>query len=371
MMTRKPNTRLAVLVLAAVCLQSCGSKESDSGSQLISDYSGHGSFQPLYGVGAVVEATVAGHLGPRAELNDFGAVNYPGRPEDADLWTTPFGLPVLLLNEIDVIQHVDGSKRAERVSDQVAEASLRGSSIEVSAPVGVYTEGERYQFWLKPWEDTGFMTYLAFDSAGVLVEGLGMPDPVESFERLGKFTNTSRTESLADLAREFNESSESGLQGPIMDEIFGPAPSGPVRNESYYPSFADELSNSVTSQVEVEVFVVGADPRLMYGVRGSSLLGWSATNDDGEASVRGWVPFGEELALVSLVTLDDARAAAAGTPVVGTPTFVVDKPTQTGDEVLRVLYQLEPGGKATVESGLTLQELDMQRRSSFGLAPEG
>ena len=188
---------------------------------------GERALEPLVGVGAVVEATVVGHLGPIAELNGFGGVDYPGRSEDAAAWTTPDGLPVLVLDDLAIVEVVGGSGAADAAAQRLQDAVAAGEGIEVLAPLGVFAAGERYQLWISGWnqptDTVTFLTYLAFDGAGQPVPGLDLPGLDTATEALVAHTGDTVVASLAALAREFNAAFDGAPQGPLMDALFGPA----------------------------------------------------------------------------------------------------------------------------------------------------
>lgn len=186
------------------------------------DSDGLGPLGSLDGVGVVIEATVVEHRGSRATLSAFGGVDYEGRSENADDWTTPDGLPVIVLDDAVVVRAVGGSDAADALAADAEAQVAAGTAIEVLAPVGVYELGERYQLWLRPSRNFGFMAYLAFDDDGEPVEGLGAPGLDEAIAALTEHTGESVLDSLAALAREMNVRRSGGLQGPLMDFVFGP-----------------------------------------------------------------------------------------------------------------------------------------------------
>lgn len=191
------------------------------------DEGGEPAFDPLLlGIGAVVEATVVGHLGPIAELNEFGAVDYPGRPDDAAEWTTPTGLPVLVLDDLAIVEVIGGSASSDAAAQRLQDAVAAGEGIEVLAPVGVFAQGERYQLWIsdrnQPADTVTYLTYLAFDAAGEPVPGLGLTGLDAAIDVLVFHTGDTVVASLAALAREFNVAYNGGSQGPLMDAVFGP-----------------------------------------------------------------------------------------------------------------------------------------------------
>lgn len=241
----------ACLVALVVGLVAFGSAdEPESGQSLAggTDSSGLGPLGALLGVGVVVDATVIGHRGPVSEANAFGGVNYPGRSEDVDGWTTPDGLPVVILGDVEVVEVIGGSDDADAVATSVTEAAAAGR-VEVLAPVGVYALAERYQLWLSWYRDFGPMAYLAFTDAGVPVDGLGEPGLGSAIEVLIAHTGESPLTSLAALAREMNESAEGAPQGPLMDLVFGPrqpAPTAPVTTISPDDVVGDVPSRPIT-----------------------------------------------------------------------------------------------------------------------------
>ncbi len=109
------------MVLAACFLAACTSgSEPSSGVPAGADNSGYGPFEPLVGVATVVEATVIAHRGPVAVANDFGTVDYSGRSEDAGEWTSPDGLPVVVLGDVEVVESIGGTEEADTLIARAA-----------------------------------------------------------------------------------------------------------------------------------------------------------------------------------------------------------------------------------------------------------
>ena len=240
---KKSTSVLIVCAMIAVGA-SCGAPQVDERG--IADYSGEGSFSALLNVGVVVEATVVGSRGPKAVLNKFGGVDYPGRPERSEDWTTPVGLPLVILGKMTLVRRIGGSPQTEAVASELERAVATSDSIELSVPVGVYEVGGRYQFWVQRWARDEYMSYLAFDERGVLVEGLGLPDADDAFKVLTDFTGDSLPASLAAMAYELNTRTETS-QGLILDHVFGPLASVAVTDPSRFPVFEDERPASANS----------------------------------------------------------------------------------------------------------------------------
>lgn len=217
---RRRSTRMtSSLFVASALLMACGDGEAavevppQTGA---ASASGYGAYEPLAGLEVVIEATMLDHEGSVAEANEFGGVTYLGRSENAADWTTPDGLPVIVVGDLDVVASTEASTELVRSVGRTADA---GDELRVLAPVGVYERGERYQLWLKPQRETGAMTYLAFDSDGRLVEGLDLPDADRAYDRLSQFTGDDRTASLLALAREMH-----GSPGPLSELVGLPTP---------------------------------------------------------------------------------------------------------------------------------------------------
>lgn len=335
------------------------------------DSSGLGSFEALVGVGIVVEATVTDQLGPEKFINDIGALGWryspPEAEDDAALWTTPYGTPMLVLDDLRVLLTVSGRPEAEAASDEIERAAQDGEKLEIGAPVGLYQVGERYEFWVSPWRDVGYFSYLAFDD-GKVVEGLGLPDPDAAFESLQEFTGASRIEALAVMAEDMTNAWDSGEQGELVDHFFGPVEQsgeGAAASSGHYPIFADEIVDDGTDYVALDISIFGADPDLFYSVQGSKLLGWSSTDDHGMAGLIGFVPLNEELIVVAR---DPSEERA--TRVEGAPSFVVAERAPSKEEPLMIIIDIEDTSGPTVRTDVTLQELDERVRDAMGLPPE-
>lgn len=144
---------------------------------------------------------------------------------------------------------------------------------------------------------------------------------------------------------------------------------GASSSETYYPAFDDELPDDDTTYVAVDVYVFGGDPDQLYSVRGSRLLGWSATNEYGEAAVHGFLPVGETVVLVSVSATEPLDVDGAGAePVPGVPSYVVEDGTSKDPH--SVVFEISPDGAGAVRSGITLVELDELSRSARQLPPE-
>lgn len=148
------------LLLLVVCTSTEGSAVAPPGG---ASSSGYGAFESVHGVTAVVEATVVAHRGPVAVADEFDGTSYPERSEDSEQWTTPYGMPVIALADIELVESIARSSDVDDVAEVVVAAASDGGTIEVLAPVGVYEEGQRYQLWLQPVRDeVAAMTYLGF-----------------------------------------------------------------------------------------------------------------------------------------------------------------------------------------------------------------
>lgn len=301
-----------------------------------SDDSGLGPLEALMGVGVVVEATVTGTRGPVAELGAFGAVDYVGRSEDADEWTTPSGLPVLVVGEIEIVAAIGGSDAADAIVTQ-AERAVGVGSAEVLAPLGVYAVGERYQLWLSRFSDfDGFMSYLAFDDAGAPVAGLGRPDLESSIAALTAHTGDTVVASLAALAREMNVRAAGGRQGPLMDVVFGPAVPEQSAAEPVVTSSAGPGEVPTRPITDPELAALDADDRgLVCDANGIGAAEWDfgPISEDDERGRRPVDAFRDALAELS----DDARRDGASVPPAAGWTELVVSDSQS-------YFVLESGG---------------------------
>jgi hypothetical protein len=325
------------------------------------DSSGLGAFEPLSGVGAVIEGTVVGFRGPMAVAVESGGVDYPGRSEDADEWTTPFGLPVIVLSDVRLVASVGGSGRADEATGRVERALQSGEGIEVLAPVGVYREGDRYELWLSPEQDIGLMSYLAFDESGKTIDGLSVSGADEAFRRLTEHTGEGRVATLAAMARELNVASDDGPRGPLMEFVYGPEEVSSEENSSEFYDGTTEDGATREGHVQIDVRVFGADPSNVYGLRGDRVLGWFSTDDEGRGALSGELPLGETVHLVV-----EASPGGVIDDVPGVPPLVVD----TEMEEYRAVIDLDDDLPAW-ETELSLAAMNNRMRSELGLPPEG
>ncbi|TDT15905.1 hypothetical protein BDK89_1485 [Ilumatobacter fluminis] len=358
---RAVATMIAMAVPFALCAACSDSDETGptaTAQEGIADSSGLGPFEPLLGVGSVVDATVEALEGPTATLDELGGLEYAGRSESPDEWTTPLGLPVVVLADVAHVESVGGSERAESVDRMAKEAAAGDGSLEVLAPVGVFTVGTRYEFWLAPESDGGLMTYLAFDEDGKPVPGLGLPGAEDAFARASDVAAAGRIPALAQLASELNAASKGAADGPMMVELFGADSSASSVDADQVPATSDGPVDGV-EYADVAVLVSGVTDGEAYSLAGSTTLGWFAAGN-GLASIRGRVPQGESLRLIRR-----AEPGGGAVPVEGAP--ILRAPTESG--VQWFLYEIDRDGTPTLDTDLAPEEVDAVIQVTVGIDP--
>ena len=338
---------VVAVLLAASCAQA-GAGVSE-GNGMVSDRSGYGDYQPLVGTGALIEATVIEKSGPETVIAESGAILYPDRVDDESTWETPFGLPMIATGDVAVLRTFGGSAQAQQVQSLLQTVLDNREQIDILVPVGLYEIGATYRFWLSGWDDATFMSYLATDDTGAFVEGLDVQDLDAAISRLTSTTGLGREDSMVVLAEELNTFHATGTSSPLVSSLLELAPqlTVPSLNPEHYAVFEDELVDGHTA-VPIEIYITGADSDRLYSVQGEKLLGWSYVNEDGLAAVRGWVPVGETLKLVSR-GLDREEI----TVVDGSPLLTV----LPGWEDAISVFSID-GADVELRSNVSLRELD-------------
>jgi hypothetical protein len=314
------------------------------------DSSGLGWLDPLQTVTVVVEGRVESLAGPPTELVDGGA-EMAWWAEDEDEWETPFGLPLMEVSNVEIVGGTADDEIGRTRIAALREQLAADTSVSLVFTNAIYEQGERYRFFLGHfgWSEDGRQAFSA--SYGW---NLGTDRPAPGLERGGweqdldalrceGLVSGSSADALVEIASAMYTEHPSGKQQEIRSVLgvldaheqlpYELVPDG------YWPVMADERAPGV-EYVEVDIAVLGAGQAgPAYGLRGAKILGWGHASAN-YAGVRGWIPPGET---VELVTTDPYTDMSSVLPVDAGGTTIQLTTTPNG---LFALVDLRSGSPA-------------------------